>query len=167
MTIIKSKGFVLRPFKKTDEESLVENINDSLIYRYTCRIPHPYTRKDANKFITEIIKEKGETAFAIDIQGKVVGCVGLHNIKKHKAEIGYWLGEKYWGKGIVSVAVKLVTKYAFGKLKVSRVYAPIFKQNKASARVLEKNGYKLEGILRKDHVKDGKFIDLKMYAKVK
>jgi len=167
MVILKSKKFILRPFKKGDENSLVENINDKLIYRYTCKIPYPYTKKDANNYINKIIKKKGGIAFAIDIDGKVVGCVGLNNIKKHKAEIGYWIGKRYWKQGIVSSAVKLVTEYAFKKLKVLRVYAQIFKQNKASSKVLEKNGYKLEGVLRKDHVKDGKFVDLKIYAKVK
>ncbi|MFH0868271.1 MAG: GNAT family protein [Candidatus Woesearchaeota archaeon] len=168
--IIKSKKFILRPYRKGDEESLIKNINDKVIYRYTCNIPYPYKQKDAKQWIARCKKrnkKKTEINFAIDINRKVVGGAGFLNIENHKAEIGYWLGKKYWGKGIVTEAVKLVTNFGFKKLHLKRIYATVFLKNKASARVLEKNGYKREGIMRKFHLKDGKFLDAILYAKVK
>jgi len=166
--IIKSKKFILRPYRKGDEESLRENINDKEIYRYTCNIPHPYLKKDAKEWINKNTKpNKKEVNFAVDINGKVVGCIGFRNIEKHKAEIGYWLGKKYWGKGIVSEALKHVSNFGFKNLKLKRIYAPIFVANKRSRRVLEKNKYKFEGKMKNYYMKDGKLIDCLLYAKTK
>ena len=103
----------------------------------------------------------------MDINGNVVGGIGLNNIEKHKAEIGYWLGKEYWDKGIMTEVVKLVTNFGFKRLKLRRIYAYIFIRNKASIRILKKNGYKCEGLLKKHHLKKGKFIDVLLYAKVK
>ena len=169
---IKSKRFILRPFRKGDEESLTRNINDKEVYRYTLRIPYPYKPSDAKKWIKYCAKEfkkknRKELPFAIELYGSVIGAVGFKNIEKHKAEIGYWLGRKYWNKGIITEALKLATNFGFRKLKLKRIYAPIFTKNKASARVLEKNGYKFEGILKKNCFKDEKFFDEALYAKVR
>ena len=172
MVIIKSKDFILRPFKKGEKDSLAENINNKKIYRNTLNIHYPYTSKDAKGWIAKNLKEakKGkptEVNFVIDIRGGVAGSVGFSKIDGHKAEIGYWLGEKYWGQGVMTEAVKLVTKFGFKKLKFKRIYAYVFPWNKASMRVLEKVGYKLEGILRKHVKKDNKFIDGYLFAKVR
>ena len=171
-TTIKSKQFILRPYKRKDEKSLTKNINDRHIYRYTLRIPYPFTVKDAKKWIERCIRQgkkpaKKEINFTIDINGEASGGIGLRDIEKHKAEIGYWLAKKHWGKEVMTEAVRLATNFAFKNLKLKRVYAPVFIKNKASARVLEKNGYKMEGILRKHYMKDGKMIDVMLYAKVK
>ena len=170
--IIKSKGFILRPIKRSDKESLIKNINNKDIYKYTLRIPFPYTSNDWDKWIKHCFnvkrkKKPKEINFVIDINGEVVGGIGLMNIEKHKAEIGYWLGKKYWGKGIMTEAVKVITNFGFNKLKLKRLYAPIFPKNKASRRVLEKNNYKLEGMARNYHLKKGKLIDALIYSKVK
>ena len=170
--VLKSKNFILRPYKRGDEKSLTKNINDMYVYRYTLRIPYPFTLKDAKKWINRCIRQgkellKKEINFTIDINGEASGGIGLRDIEKHKAEIGYWLAKKYWGKGIITEAVRLVTNFAFRNLKLKRVYAPIFIKNKASARVVEKNGYKREGILRKYYMKDGKIMDAMLYAKVR
>ena len=172
MIIIKSKKFILRPFKRGDESSLKENINSKKIYQNTLNIPYPYTLKDAKDWIAKNLKEMKKRKpnminFAIDINGEVVGGIGLNKIEGHKAEIGYWLAEKYWGQGIMTQAVKLVTEFGFKKLKLKRIYAYVFSWNKASMKVLEKAGYKLEGILRKDVKKNNKFIDTYLFAKVK
>ena len=172
MIIIKSNKFILRPFKRGDESSLKENINNKKIYRNTLSIPYPYTLKDAKDWITKNLKEMKRKRpnminFAIDINGEVVGGIGLRKIEGHKAEIGYWLAEKYWGQGIMTKAVKLVTEFGFKKLKLKRIYAYVFSWNKASMKVLEKAGYKLEGILRKDVKKNNKFIDTFLFAKVR
>ena len=172
MTTIPSKTFILRSFKKGDEDSLQKHINDKEIARNTLRIPYPYTLKDARSWISHNIKEdrkrnKTEINFAIDIDGKVIGGIGLDNIEGHEAEIGYWLGQQYSGKGIMTSAVKLVTEYGFSRLGLSRIYAYVFTFNKASARVLEKAGYKYEGKLRKNVLKEGRLIDNLLFAKVK
>ena len=170
MVVIKSKRFVLRPYRKGDEKSLQNNINDRDIYKYTDRIPYPYRLVDAKNWIKKCInssRKKTEFNFAIDINGQVVGGIGFDQIKGHSAEIGYWLGKKYWNQGIMGEAIKLVTNFGFRKLKLKRITAHVFHKNKASARILEKNNYKLEGILRKSHSKDGKLYDELLYAKVK
>ncbi|MBU4369893.1 GNAT family N-acetyltransferase [Patescibacteria group bacterium] len=172
MTIIKSKHFILRPFKKGDEKSLLENINNKKIYRNTLNIPYPYTLKDAKEWIAKNLKEAKmkiptKIKFVIDIDGEVAGSIGLVKIRGHKAEIGYWLVEKHWDKGIMTEAVKLVTKFGFNKLKLKRIYAYVYPFNKASMRVLEKAGYKFEGILRKDVKKDNKFMDDYLFANVR
>ncbi len=171
MTVIRSKKFILRPFKKGDESSLLENINNEKIARNTLRIPYPYKLKDACLWINRNLKlnkkkKKTKISFAIDINGEVVGGIGLDKIENHKAEIGYWLGEKYWGREIMTSAVKILTEYAFKRLKLKRVHARVFFFNKASARVLRKAGYKLEGRLRKDVFKDNKLIDSLIFSKI-
>ncbi|MBU0546921.1 GNAT family N-acetyltransferase, partial [Patescibacteria group bacterium] len=161
MVIIRSKNFILRPFKKGDESSLVKNINDKTITRNTLRIPYPYRLKDAHSWINlnskfNKKKNKKEINFAIDMSGMVVGSVGLSKIEDHKAEIGYWLGKKYRRQGIMTEAVKLVTKYSFDELKLKRVYAFIFIRNKISEGVVKKNGFKYEGKLKKNFKKGNK-----------
>ena len=104
--------------------------------------------------------------FAIAVDGSVVGAIGLHHIEtNHKCELGYWLGRAYWGRGIVTAAVQLVTAHAFEKLHLQRVYAKVFPYNPTSMRVLEKAGFTLEGIMKKSHKKDGKLLDEHLYAK--
>jgi len=172
MIIIKSKKFILRPFKKGDEIPLRNSINNKKIYRNTLAIPYPYTSKHAKEWIRKNLKEgrKKKPAmvnFVIDIDCGVAGAVGFHKIEWYKAEIGYWLAEKHWGQGIMTEAVKLATKFGFKKLKLKRIYATVFPSNKASMRVLEKNNYNFEGVLRKYYKKDNKFLDANLYAKVK
>lgn len=172
MPTIKSKNFILRPFRKSDAKTLSKNINNKKIYRNTSHIPYPYTLKDANEWLEKTIKENrkkkpAKINFAIDINGEVVGSVGFVKIEGHKTELGYWLAEKYWGKGIMTKATKLLTAFGFNKIGLKRIYARVYSFNKASQRVLEKAGYKLEGILRKDIKKDSKFIDTYLFAKVK
>lgn len=103
MPVIKSKQFILRPFRKKDARCLAKNIDNRKIARNTSGIPYPYKLKDVREWLTKILKEKRKKKptkvnFAIDINGKVVGSVSLEKIEGHKAEIGYWLAEKYWGK---------------------------------------------------------------------
>ncbi len=170
--IIKAKKFILRPYRSGDEESLRRNINNKKIYRYTSHIPYPYTRKHAQDWIGKNVKrakkQKPESInFVIDLKGEVAGGIGFSKIDDHKAEIGYWLGEKYWNQGIMTDAVKLITKFGFENLKLARIFAKVYLPNKASKKVLEKAGFKLEGILRKETKKDDKLIDVYLLAKVR
>ncbi len=169
---LRAKGFILRPFRKGDEESLQRNINNRKIYMYTLRIPYPYTLKHARDWVRKCYsqsrkKRPGELNFGIDINGELAGGVGLANIEQHKAEIGYWLAEQHWGKGIMTRAVRLVCSFGVNELNLRRIYAPVFVDNKASARVLEKAGFSREGLMRKLEKKDGRLIDAFTYAKVK
>ena len=172
MTVIKTKEFILRPYKKGDELSLRENINDKIIARNTQRVPFPYTPKDAKEWISINLKERKKENptkinFAIDINGEVIGSIGLHDIQGHKAELGYWLAKKHRGKGIITLALKKITEFGFNKLKFRRISANVYPWNKASMRVLEKAGYKFEGVLRKEVKKGNKFLDCHIFAKVK
>lgn len=158
--------FKLRKFKKGDEESLRKNINDFDIYKSTLNIPYPYTKKDAKFWVNHSLKlnksKNPETInFVIDINNEVAGSVGLIHInrKNNNAEIEYWLAKKYWGNGITTKAVKDVVNFAFNKLKIKRIYAHVFPFNKASTKVLEKNGFKFEGKLRKSAKKNNKYYD--------
>ncbi len=171
--IIKSQNFLLRPFRKGDEESLQRNINNKNIYKNTATVPYPYTTKGAKFWVKknlDLMKVKSpETInFVIEKDGEVAGSIGLMNIERgHKAEIGYWLGEKYWGGGIMTRAVKLVTDYGFKNLRLKRIYGYVFSFNLGSQKVLGKSGFKLEGIMRKESKKDGKFIDTYVFGKIK
>ena len=172
MATLRSRKIVLRPFKKGDEESLIRNINDKEIYKRTLRIPFPYKLKDAKEWVKGCIssakkRQKNSVNFAITINEEVIGGIGFDQIQQHKAEIGYWLAKQYWNKGIMTEAARLATKFGFDNLKLRRVSAYVFLKNNASARVLEKNGYRKEGLLRKYHLKDGKYIDAMLYAKVR
>lgn len=172
--ILKSRLFVLRPFRKGDEESLHRNINDRAIYRFTLRIPYPYTARHAKQWVSLNVKRSQrrlstltDIHFAIDIGGEVVGGVGLSGIAGHKAEIGYWLAKHQRGRGIVTEAVKLASRFGFKRLKLRRIYAGVFPHNMASIRVLEKAGFEREGLLRKSRLKNGKLLDELLYAKVR
>lgn len=172
MPFIRSKKFTFRPFKKGDEASLMKNINNKKISKKTPDIPFPYKPKDARSWINRNLKldkkkKKEEINFVIDINGDVVGGISFYKIKGHRAEIGYWLGERYWGQGIMTNALKKITEYGFNKLKLRRLEIGIFPFNKASIRVAEKAGYKYEGRMRKYVLKDKKLIDSLLFAKVK
>jgi len=136
------------------------------------RSPFPYKRMHAREWIQfnkKLYKKSNpkEIHFAVDIDGNVIGSVGFMDIEKHKAEIGYWIGKKYWNKGIITEALKLITNFGFKKLKLRRIYATIFVNNVVSAHILKKNGYKFEGKMKNYILKKGKLIDIFMYAKIK
>ncbi len=172
-TTIKGKNFILRPLKRSDAKSLSENAHNRTIYKNTLRIPYPYTLEEAKKWIEKNIREERKKEpkmvnFAIDIDGEVAGMVGFSGIeKKHKAEAGYWIGEKYWGQGIMSEAIRIADEFAFKQLGLVKITAQVFDGNKASCRVLEKNGYKLEGKLEKHVKKDGKLIDAFVFGRIR
>jgi RimJ/RimL family protein N-acetyltransferase len=134
------------------------------------RFPYPYTTADAENFFNVVVGREPETSFAIEVNGKAVGGIGfspLEDEEYRSAEIGYWLGEEFWGRGITTEVLIAVTEYAFSQFDLSRLYAHVFEWNVASARVLEKAGYEFEGRLRKSVTKDGQTIDRLLYAKVR
>jgi [ribosomal protein S5]-alanine N-acetyltransferase len=164
-------NFTLRHFRNGDQESLIENANSIKIFNNVKdTFPHPYTYADASWWI-EFCKEtdKPATTFAIDMNGQVIGAVGIiigFDIQRVTAEIGYWLGEKYWGKGIAVEALKQMTDYVFQNFpEIVRLWAAVFEYNKPSMRVLEKAGYEFEGIRKKAAIKNGVVIDEYVYVK--
>ncbi len=142
-----------------DNKKIWDNLRDY--------IPFPYRESDARAFIAHVLKEKPQQTFAIAHEGVLCGVVGLvvqQDVYRRSAEMGFWLGEPYHGRGIATRAVALITAYAFKELKLVRVFAGVFDHNTASMRVLEKNGYLKEGILRKAVYKNGRLLDEHRYA---
>lgn len=169
---IKSKKFTLRPFRMSDAESVAKHANDKAISRNLSSFPDPYTEKDARFWLGKKIKlqrqkNPQDIVFGIEINHQIVGSIGLHDIKhRHKAELGFWLGREFWGGGIMTDAVKKVANFGFKDLKLRRIHAGVLLFNKGSVRVLEKNGFKLEGVSKKEVKKDEKFIDAYIFAKI-
>ena len=135
-------------------------------------LPYPYTEQDGKEFISAMLSaDENETfAFAIMVDDKVVGSIGIFrqgNIHRQTAELGYYIAEEYWGKGIMTEAVKQICEYVFANSDIIRIYAEPFAYNIASCRVLEKVGFQYEGTLRSNAVKNGKVIDMKMYSLIK
>lgn len=135
-------------------------------------LPYPYTEQDGKEFISAMLSaDENETfAFAIMVDDKVVGSIGIFrqgNIHSQTAELGYYIAEEYWGKGIMTEAVKQICAYVFAKSDIIRIYAEPFAYNIASCRVLEKVGFQYEGTLRSNVVKNGKVIDMEMYSLLK
>ena len=168
-------GIYLSAIQPADKPALLEHLHSKEIHRNTLTIPHPYLETDADSWIQkrrEHVEKVGkEVVFAVrDVAGKLIGVVGADTAEPgltEKAEIGYWLAKPYWGQDIMTDAVRAYVEYAFGELKMLRLTAHVFVSNLASARVLEKNGFKLEGHLRKHFQKDGEWLDSLLYGLLK
>ena len=156
---------------------LFRDMPDETLYEFNRKVqdnlreglPYPYTEQNGTDFISVMLSaDENETfAFAITADGRVVGSIGVFhqgNIHRRTAELGYYIAEGYWGKGIMTEAVKQVCGYVFEKSNIIRIYAEPFAYNTASCRVPEKAGFQCEGTLRKNAVKNGKVIDMKIYS---
>jgi RimJ/RimL family protein N-acetyltransferase len=160
--------FTLRPWKIEDLNSLVKFANNYKIAKFmTDKFPHPYNAENGKIFIESATNDFPLNIFAIDINGEASGGIGLHlqgDIQCKNAELGYWLAEPYWGKGIISKAVEQIVDYGFKTWKISRIFARPFGTNIASQKVLEKAGFKLEARLDKTLFKNGEYLDELIYA---
>lgn len=159
----------VRSWKWKDRDSIVRHANNRNVWiNLRDRFPHPYTLSDARNWLESVVDRRPETNFAIaNVSDEAVGGIGFilqQDVGRRSAEVGYWLGEEYWGRGLATQAVKVITEYAFVHYDICRLYAHVFEWNVASTRVLEKAGYLLEGRLQKSVTKDGKTIDQLMYA---
>ncbi|MFY9610594.1 MAG: GNAT family protein [Blastocatellia bacterium] len=158
----------IRDWRKGDEPSLVTHANNRKIWQNVRdAFSHPYTKADADDWIRKASSDLPMTSFAIEVDGLAVGGIGLvlqADIFRRSAEIGYWLGEDYWGRGIVSEAVEAFTEWSFATFDLCRIYAGVFEWNLASARVLEKAGYEFEGRMKKAVTKEGRTGDELIYA---
>jgi [ribosomal protein S5]-alanine N-acetyltransferase len=161
----------LRPWRRGDEASLVRHADNRNVSRnLKDRFPSPYTAADAREWIAHASAQAPPTSLAIVVDGAAVGGVGIElgtDVFRRSAEIGYWLGEPFWGRGIATEALRAMTAYAFARFDICRLEAGVFDWNPASARVLEKNGYVLEGRARLGVIKDGRMGDRLLYALVR
>jgi ribosomal-protein-alanine N-acetyltransferase len=161
---------VVRSWEWRDRDSIIHHANNRKVWiNLRDRFPHPYTKKDARTWLDIVIDSRPETNFAIAINDEAVGGIGFSvqpDVGHRSAEIGYWLGEDFWGHGIASEALTAVTQHAFAHHDLCRLYAHVFEWNPASARVLEKAGYEYEGRMKKSVTKDNQTIDQLLYAKV-
>jgi len=163
---------ILRPWCDGDVDALAGHANSRAVWlNLRDRFPHPYTRQDAGAWIAHCkAQHEPVLQFAIDLDGQAIGGIGLEtfgDVHRNTAEIGYWLGEPFWGRGIATAALREATAYAFASLPFQRLQAMVFGWNLRSARVLEKAGYTLEGRLRKSIFKDGRVTDALLYACLK
>ena len=163
----------IREWKIDDKTALAENLNNiKVLNNLRDDLPYPYTEEDAEAYITAMLAaDKDKTfAFAITLDDKVIGSIGVFrcdNIHYRTAELGYYIGEPYWGKGIMTSAVKQICKYIFYNTDIIRIFAEPFSYNIGSCRVLEKAGFQFEGLLKSNAEKNGTIIDMKMYALIK
>lgn len=158
----------LRDFIDSDIDSIATFANNFNVSQYlTSRMPYPYTLDDAKWWVEIGSREQGIN-YAIDLNGKCIGVVGarLGELElQYSAEIGYWIAEDHWRKGIGTEAVSKMTDYIFSETKTVRLSAPVYSPNKASMRVLEKCGYTLEAIHRKAVFKNAEFMDEHIFVK--
>jgi RimJ/RimL family protein N-acetyltransferase len=166
--VIERETCLLRPLVPGDARALAAHANDREVWlNLRDRFPHPYALADAEAYIESTIARPVQTSFGIVVDGVVGGNISLHpgrDIERISAELGYWLGRPFWGRGIITDAVQAVTRYAFEELKLRRVFAVPFARNVASARVLEKCGFEHEGLMRRSAIKDGRILDQHLYA---
>ncbi len=161
---------VIRPWRAADIDPLVRYANNINIARQLRdRFPHPYTRANGIAFLKHVSQEQEPTNLAIEVDGAAAGAIGYvpgTDVERYSAEIGYWLAEPLWGRGIVSEALVLVTDDVFNRLNMLRLFALPFADNLPSRRVLEKAGYVCEAIMRSSSVKYGRARDQALYARI-
>lgn len=164
----KNTSFILRPWQEDDLASLVKYAGNVNIYNnMTDGFPHPYTEEAGKAFIARATQHKPENILAIVVNNEACGSIGVFpktDIDRLNAEFGYWLGEPFWGKGIVTAAVKAMTGYAFGNFPVTRLFARPFEHNIASQKVLENAGFILEARIPRCLIKNGIVMDELIYA---
>lgn len=160
----------LRNLVMEDVEKLAELCNNKKIAKNLRDVfPFPYSKNDAITFIQSCLDQNPTTNFAIEYNGELAGCIGLmvlSDIYRFGAELGYWIGEPFWNKGIASEAVRIMVDFGFKQLKLIRIFAGIFDYNIASQRVLEKNDFQLECIAEKSIMKYGKLFNEYRYYKI-
>ncbi len=170
-TILTEGPVTLRALKDADSAAMAQFANNKkVVDNLRDLIPFPYAEKDAVTFISLVKDQQPLMIFGIEFNGQFCGIIGLTaqtDVYRNSAEIGYWLGEPFWNKGILTIAAGLVTHYAFGQLGYTRIFTGVFEYNIPSMRVLEKNGFIKEGIFEKSIFKKGRFWNEHRYAKIK
>lgn len=160
--------YKLRPWRMSDLEDLVTFANNVDIARFmTDAFPHPYSKESGIAFIEFANKDYPVHIFAIEVDGKAVGGIGIHpqhDIQRKNAELGYWLAQPYWNKGIMTKAVVEMIEFGFSQYDIDRIFARPFGHNIASQKVLEKSGFQLEALLKGTLIKNGEKVDELIYS---
>jgi RimJ/RimL family protein N-acetyltransferase len=160
----------VRSWRKSDLGALVRHANNpNIAANLRDQFPHPYTRRDGAEYLSYVRDVDVETSFALEFDGEAIGGIGFllgTDIARRTAEMGYWLSELYWGRGLATRAAQAASDWAFEHYKLTRIFAQVFAHNTASMRVLEKAGFEREGVMRKSAVKNGLVLDQVLYAKV-
>lgn len=158
----------LRDYRETDIDAIHQLLNNYDVSRFlSSRIPFPYTRDDALWWVET--GSKNEITRVIEFNQQLAGIIGVARGPHENyrcGELGYWLGEPFWGRGLATQAVSRMTQLIFSETDIVRLFAPIYDSNTASMRVVQKCGYKLEGIAEKSIFKDGRFYDEHIYARL-
>jgi len=161
----------IRPWRLDDAGSIARHANNRKIWlALRDAFAHPYTIEDAQRFLEAVVNSEPITNFCLEVSGAAVGGIGIRlgpDVHRHTAELGYWLAEDFWGRGIMTEAVAVFTDFCFKNFSLRRIHAEPFANNPASARVLEKAGFVFEGRLRNNVIKDGNLLDSLLYAKTK
>jgi len=170
-SMLKEGNIILRELYESDTNVLARLANNRKIWDNVRDVlPSPYSIDDAIYFINLSQKENSQTTFAIEYKKEfcgVIGLVGQSDVYKKTAEIGYWIGEPYWNKGIATTSVKLLTEYGFGQLDFIRIHTGVFEYNIGSMKVLTKNGFTKDGIFKKSILKNGQIFDEHRFSKIK
>lgn len=161
----------IREWRLTDAQSLALALNNERVQaNLRDGIPLPYTVQDAEAYINRVLDDDNAYMFAITVDDLAIGSIGAirkENIHSRTAEMGYYIGEPHWGRGLMTSAVKQVCDLIFATTDIVRIFAVPFSYNEASCRVLEKAGFVREGVMRKNAYKRGQFLDTILYARVK
>lgn len=173
MEPIEGKRVRLRKIRKPDAKDIYENAKDKEIARHTT-LPHPYRLKHAEEFIKKTQKglrkkEYFELGIELKEEKKIIGMMSLLHVdyENKNAEVGYWVGKRYWRQGYGKEALDLILDFGFKRLKLARIYARVMHPNKASAKLLEKSGFEYEGRMRKTTLRKGRWMDDLRYAMLK
>ena len=168
---IRTSFGLIRAWRSEDAGALVKHANNRKVWlNLRDAFPHPYTQADAAAFLELVARQDPTTFFAIATEQEAIGGIGIsvnQDVHRLTAEMGYWLAEPYWGRGIMSEAVARFTAYVFASFPLRRVYAEPYAGNTASCRVLEKAGFVLEGRLRSSAIKEGQILDQLLYARIR
>jgi [ribosomal protein S5]-alanine N-acetyltransferase len=163
--------YMIRDWRTGDAPSVAKYANSRKIWiNLRDGFPHPYQLSDAENFLSKVAQQNPRTVFAIADDKEAIGSIGLmlgEDVHRFTAEMGYWLAEPFWNKGIMCEVVSLFADFAFEKFALNRIFAEPYIDNTASVRVLEKTGFVLEGTLRANAFKDGKVLDQFLYAKIR
>jgi RimJ/RimL family protein N-acetyltransferase len=161
----------IRPWTANDLDALVRHANNRNV---ACNLrdafPHPYTTADGEAFLALVAQQSPTTFFAIATADEAIGGIGVslgNDVHRYTAELGYWLAECFWGKGMMTEAVAKFTEFAMDRFELVRIYAEPFATNESSRRVLEKSGFEFEGRLRSSVTKEGQLLDQLLYSRIR
>lgn len=162
---------VVRPYRLEDKAALARQANSRKVWANVRDLfPHPYTEEHAGAWLAHVAQASPMSHFAIEVDGAFAGGIGLKlqsDVDRISAELGYWLGEEFWGRGVATAAINGLVPWAFEAFELERIYATPFHWNLASCRVLEKAAFNKEGVMRRAALKDGVVADVPMYARLR